>query len=183
MTRQDDEQLVQRIINQDEKALYVLFNLYHKPLFNFVYRQLNDKDLAEEIVQDVFIDLLEGLRDFRFQSSLKTFLFTIARNKTIDWIRKKKIKKVLFSALPSYVVEGLARVVMDDELEKKELEAKMTHVFEELPHDYQVILRLKYIEDASVKTIAENLSLTFKATESLLFRARKAFVKVFNALP
>ena len=182
-TRIQDEQLVERIIHRDEKALRSLFDTYHKQLHNYVHRQLRDSALADEIVQDVFIDFLEGLRDFRFQSSVKTFLFTIARNKTIDFIRKKKIKKVMYSALPSYVVEGLSRVVIDDELEKKELEYKMEKVFEELPHDYQVILRLKYMEDTSVKTISEKLSLPFKATESLLFRARKAFVKVFNQIP
>lgn len=182
-TREQDAQLVERIMNKDQKALHMLFELYHKQLYAFIYRQLHDQHLAEELVQDIFIDFLDGLRDFRFQSSIKTFLFTIARNKTIDIIRKKKIKKIMFSALPSYIVEGLSQVVMDDELEKKELEEKMQKAFSELPHDYEVILRLKYIEDAPVKSISEQLSLTFKATESLLFRARKAFVKIFNTLP
>lgn len=183
MSKHQEEQLVHRILERDEQALHVLFHQYHQPLLAFISRQLSDKQLAEEIVQDVFIDFLEALRDFRYQSSVKTFLFTIARNKVIDVIRKKKIKRILFSALPTFVVEGLARVVMDDDMEKKELEEKMQKVFATLPHDYQVILRLKYVEDESVKSIAEELSLPFKATESLLFRARKAFVKVFRSLP
>lgn len=176
-----DRELVQKIIECSEQALHECISQYQKPLFLYILRQLGDKNLAEELVQDVFIDFLEQLRDFRFQSSLKTFLFTIARNKTIDVIRKKKIKKILFSALPSYIVEGLVKVRMDEDIERKELEQKIAHVMDSLPHDYQVILRLKYVEETSVKNIATKLSLPFKATESLLFRARKAFIRLFSA--
>ena len=177
---QEEKQLVTRIMKRDEQALYSFYNIHHKALYSFIARQLTDKGLAEELTQDIFIDFLEGLRDFRFQCSLKTYLFTIARHKVIDVIRKKKIKKILFSALPAFVVEGLARVVIDDELEKAELAEKMKVVFEELPHDYQVVLRLKYMEDEAVKNISEKLSMTFKGTESLLFRARKAFIRAFR---
>jgi RNA polymerase sigma-70 factor, ECF subfamily len=181
MDKMQEEQLVERIIAQDEQALLTLYREHHKKLFQFVYRQLQDKHVAEELVQDVFIDFLERLRDFRFQCSIKTFLYSIAKNKVIDVIRKKKIKKILFSALPAFIVEGLAKVVTEDELEKKELAEKMKKTFDELPHDYALILRLKYMEEESVKVIAKKLSLTFKATESLLFRARKAFVKSFES--
>lgn len=179
---QDDRAFVEQIVSRNEKALHKLFSLYHKPLSQFVSRQISDKQQSEEIVQDIFIHFLESLRDFRYQSSLKTFLYTIARNKVIDYIRKKKIKQVLFSAMPSFIVEGLAHVFMDDELEQKELAQKLENTFEQLPHDYQLVLRLKYIEEQPVDVIASKLAKTFKSTESLLFRARKAFVKAFHSL-
>jgi DNA-directed RNA polymerase specialized sigma24 family protein len=87
---------------------------------------------------------------------------------------------VLFSALPAHIVENIAPVLMDDEIERKELMNKISGVLDDLPHDYQVVLRLKYVEGEKVKTISEKLKLPFKATESLIFRARKAFVKLFN---
>ncbi|MFA9288995.1 MAG: RNA polymerase sigma factor [Weeksellaceae bacterium] len=179
---QDERAFVQQIIARDEKALHQLFTLYYKPLYQFVHRRLYDKQQSEEIVQDILIHFLESLRDFRYQSSLKTFLYTIARNKVIDYMRKKKIKQVLFSAMPSFIVEGLAHVFMDDELEQKELAQKLEHTFEKLPHDYQVVLRLKYIEEQPVDEIALKLAKTFKSTESLLFRARKAFMKAFHSI-
>ncbi|MFN6992559.1 MAG: RNA polymerase sigma factor, partial [Fervidobacterium sp.] len=122
----------------------------------FVYLQQN--------ALDVFLDFIESLRDFRGQCSLKTFLFTIARNKVIDIIRKKKIKKILFSALSPHVVEGLKTIFLDEEIEKKELAAKIKKVFKKLPNDYQLVLRLKYVEGEKVKSIAHKLSLGFKAT-------------------
>ncbi|KKP52894.1 MAG: ECF subfamily RNA polymerase sigma-24 subunit [Candidatus Roizmanbacteria bacterium GW2011_GWA2_33_33] len=107
-------------------------------------------------------------------------MFSIARHKIVDQIRKKKLKSILFSKLPSYIIESLKAVFIDEEIDKKELKEKISKVIESLPNDYQVILRLKYIEGIKIKEIAEKLKMNFKATESLLFRARKSFIKVFN---
>ncbi len=177
----EDRKIVEQIIRQEEQAFLLFYKTHYKSLHRFVAKQITDQHIAEELTHDIFINFLESLRDFRFQCSLKTFLFSIARNKVIDTIRKKKIKKILFSALPSYFVEGLVKIFIDDDLEKKELTEKLTKTFNSLPHDYEVVLRLKYIENEPVKIIAEKLSLSFKATESLLFRARRAFVKSFNS--
>src|SRR4030042_1569190 len=152
--RNNEIEIVERIIKKDEKALRFFYNQYYKQVFNFIYRKTKKYHLSEELTQDTFIDFLEALRDFRFQSSLKTFIFSIAKNKTIDWIRRKKIKTFIFSMLPDYVVEGLKVVLMDEEIEKKALAKKIAHVFSKLPNDYRKILRQKYIEDAKVDQIA-----------------------------
>ena len=179
MTRETDKALVQRILSKDEQAFFGFVKEYEPQVYSFVYRQLQDKEISEELVQDVFIDFLEALRSFQYNSSLKTFLFSIAKYKVIDVIRKKKVKKVLFSAMPAHMVDNIMPVVMDDELEQKELAQKIQTVLGKLPHDYQTILRLKYLDGVRVKEIAERLALPFKATESLLFRARKAFTRLF----
>src|SRR3989344_4066316 len=180
---QSEKQLIERLLEKDEKALRVVYKRYYSLLLRFITKQINDIHEAEELTQDIFLDFLESLRDFRFQSSLKTYLFSIARHKIIALIRKKKVKKILFSALPEYVVEGLVKIFIEDDLEKKEIEQKIKKTFSKLPHEYELILRLKYIEERPVKKIAEIMSMTFKATESLLFRARKTFVRIFNSTP
>jgi RNA polymerase sigma-70 factor (ECF subfamily) len=180
MNQVDEQKLVEKILKKDEKAFRFFYNRYYKQIFNFIYQKTKRYHLAEELTQDTFVDFLEALRDFRYQSSLKTFIFSIAKNKTIDWLRKKKIKKIIFSMLPNYVVEGLKIVLLDEELEKKALTKKIASVFSKLPNDYRRILRQKYIEEIKVEKIAQNFNLGFKATESLLFRARKAFVKIFK---
>lgn len=179
----EEKKLVEKIINRDEKSLLQLYRRLKTPVFNYINRQLGDYHLAEEITQDVFLDFIEALRDFNFQCSIKTFIFSIAKNKVIDHIRKKKIKQVFFSALPSYLVEGLKIIFFDEELEKKELAKKIKKALTLLPNDYQHVIRQKYIEGLKVTEIAKNFRLKFKTTESLLFRARKAFVKIYNTLP
>jgi RNA polymerase sigma-70 factor, ECF subfamily len=177
---QEEKALLEKIIKRDEKALFFVYKKYQPLVFNFVKSQINNYQLAEELTQDIFMDFIEALRDFRFQSSLKTFLFSIARHKIVDQIRKKKLKNILFSRLPTHIIESLKIVFIDEEIDKKELREKIVKIFSALPNDYQVILRLKYIEGVSVSEIAKKLQMNFKATESLLFRARKSFVKVFD---
>ncbi len=176
----NEKDLVNKIIKKDKSAFESFYRKKFPLVFNFVKRIVKQKEISEEITQEVFIDFLEQLRDFRFQSSLTTFLLSIARNKAIDYIKKKRLKKILFSTLPQYVVEGLKTVFLDEEIEKKELARKIKKVFRKLPNDYQSILRQKYIEGEKVRDIAKRFKMSFKATESLLFRARKAFIKVFN---
>ena len=173
----EEKKLLEKIIKKDEKALFFVYKKYQPSIFNFVKSQINNYQTAEELTQDIFLDFIEALRDFRFQSSLKTFIFSIARHKVIDQIRKKKIKSILFSHLPSFIVESLKVVFIDEEIDKKELKEK---IINSLPNDYQLILRLKYIEGIKMKDVSEKLKMNFKATESLLFRARKSFIKVFN---
>jgi len=177
-----DKKIVEAIINRDETVLTNFYRTFHDSLYQFVNRQIGDNHVSEELVQDTLIDFFEGLRDFNFRCSLKTYLFTIAQHKIIDSIRKKKIKKILFSSLPAYIVEGLKTIFIDDEVEKKELAERINKVFTKLPNDYQIVLRLKYIEGERVQAIAQKLALKFKATESLIFRARQAFIRIFKTV-
>lgn len=180
MKQISDKKLAEEIITGNQKAFQLFYYRYKKPIHRFIQKRIHDEGMAEELVQDIFLQFLESLRDFRFQCKVRTYLYTIARNKTIDYIRKKKMKKVLFSRLPDFVVEGLAKVFLDDSFEKRILEKKIQSTFSQLPHEYERILRLKYLEGKSVKQIAEQLSFTFKSTESKLYRARKAFILIFN---
>jgi len=180
MINKRDQKLIEEIINKDERAFFGFYQENKNSLFNFIYRQIKNKEDGEEIVQDSFLAFIEGLRDFRGQSSLKTFLFSIAKRKTIDKLRKKKIKKILFSYLPRNLIESLTSVLLDDELDRQFLIKKIDKIFRRLPNDYALVLRLKYKEGHQVSEIAKKLKLSFSAAESLLFRARQAFIKLYT---
>jgi len=180
MVTERNKKLMEKIINRDERAFFEFYQANKNSLFNFVYRRIQNKEDAEEITQDSFLAFIEELRDFRGQSSLKTFLFSIAKHKTISKLRKKKIKKILFSYLPKNLIESAVSVLLDDELDRQFLIKKIDKIFRRLPNDYALVLRLKYKEGYPVIEIAKKLKLSFSATESLLFRARQAFIKLHS---
>lgn len=182
MSTESERLLIRNLLAGDEQELHSFYHDNRAKLYSFVYGRIPQKHIAEELTQDIFIHFLESARDFRFQSSIKTFLFAIARNKVIDYIRKKKVKQIFFSHMPAFVVDSLVTVVLDEDLDRTALQEKLEQVFSQLPHDYELVLRLKYIEDKSVRQIASQLVRTFKSTESLLFRARKAFIGVYHEL-
>lgn len=181
MVLQTDDDIVQKIIAGDEKTLFIFYKTHNISLCNFIYKKIGNHNVAEELAQDTFIDFIEGLRNFRGTSSVKTYLYSIARFKTIDYINKKKIRNIFFSSLPLSLVENVMAVFIDDEIEKTEMAEKIKNVIYKLPNDYQLVLRLKYVDGKKVQEIALALTLSFKATESLLFRARKAFIKTFHS--
>lgn len=175
-----EKELLAQILQGNEKALYNFYTNYSSYILKFISSKISDSAVADELTQDVIIQFLEKVRDFRFQCSIKTFLLTISKNKIIDYIRKKKIKNWLVAGVPDFVIDEFANVILDPGLENKELSELIEKVFTLLPRDYAMVLRLKYIDDLSVKDISKKISKSFKSTESLIYRARKSFISQYE---
>ena len=174
--------LLEKVRQGNERALLSIYKKYHLSLFQFINRQIRDVGISEELVQDVFLGCIEGIRENRNIQSFSAYIFTIARYKTIDYIRRKKIKKVLLSALPENIVNGTAALLFNEKVQKEEIRDIVERIFKHLPHEYALVIRLKYIDGFTVKKIASQLAVNFKAAESMLFRARREFSKRYSDL-
>jgi len=178
----EDQKLVKELLSRNEAALNRFYHTYAPQLLGFIRAKVGIEADVEEIAQDTLFALLEGLRDFTFQSSLKTYLFSIAHHKIVDFYRKKKLKKIVFSQIASGLELIRAEGVEPEELFTRQMiTEKITTILKQLAPRYGQILVLKYVEGRNVVEIAGRMSLSFKSAESLLFRARKAFVKLYNA--
>lgn len=82
-----------RFIDGDQEAFGEIVDLYRENLIFFIHRYVNDLDTAEDLAEDAFVELIVHPERFEGKSSLKTFLFAIARNKAVDWLRKHKRMK------------------------------------------------------------------------------------------
>jgi RNA polymerase sigma-70 factor (ECF subfamily) len=85
-----DEELMARYQQGDVGAFEVLLGRHRRSVYHFIYRFTGNKDLAEDLLQDVFIRLVQSAATFERRSRLTTWLYTIARNLCIDFLRKKK---------------------------------------------------------------------------------------------
>lgn len=177
-----DSACLQQIKKGNEHALLRFYDYFRKPLFSFVNRQLKDVHTSEEIVQDVFLASIDSIREQKEIQSISAYMYTIARHKIIDYLRKKKIKKILFSAVPEYIVNSYAAHIFREDTRKEELADTIYRIFKKMPHEYALIIRLKYIEGLSVNEIAHKLSIQFKSAESKLFRARKVFSYLYRSI-
>jgi len=176
----DEKALVNGILAGNERALHQFYSHFYPSLFTFITRKINNPQDAEEILQDTLFAVLDCLRDFAFKSSLFTFICSIANHKIIDFYRKKKIKKIVFSKFED--IEPFLGGLFGPEqiLDEQILKQNIKNTFRKLSPSYQLILKLKYIYGYSVEEIAQKLTITFKSAESQLFRARKAFILNFN---
>lgn len=90
MTNITDEQLISDYLEGDEKTIELLISRYLKPIYNFVYHFIGGQPEAEDITQETFVKVWRNLKKFKPEKSFKTWLYTIARNTAIDFLKKKK---------------------------------------------------------------------------------------------
>ena len=91
MKQLSDEHLVSKYLSGEKEALEILIRRYLKPVYGFVYKYTGGVSETEDISQDVFIKVWKNLKKFDQVKNFKTWLFTIAKNTTLDFLRKKKM--------------------------------------------------------------------------------------------
>lgn len=178
----DERELLNRLLSHDATAAREFYQKYSPRLLGFIRRRIDSVEDVEEIAQDTLYAFLENARDFTGKCSLNTYLCSIASHKIVDFYRRKRFKRIVFSQLPPGL-EFLLSELTDPQktFDNTLLAHKIAEVFRELAPHYAQMLKLKYVEGRSVVEIAKILSVSIKAAESVLFRARRAFVKLYTA--
>lgn len=179
---QNESELLARILNRDRKALQQFYKIYAPKLATYIRTKIENTQDADEILSDVLYAFLDALRDFTGKSNLKTFLYAIAHHKIVDYYRRKKIKHYVFSRLPQLESFVSPLLLPEDAYESGLMAEKVHRTLGSLLPQYRNALLFKYADNLSVSDIAKKLSVTLKSAESVLFRARKAFVKEFASI-
>lgn len=178
-----EKTLINKLLAGDELALKYFYQANKERLFNYISQKIDNTNDAEEILQDVFIESLDALRNFTFKSSLYTFICSITNHKVIDFYRKQKIRQVVLSRLPADIAPLLSQFLSpEEEFNVQEVKQQIKVVFSRLKPKYAELLKLKYIEGFSMQEIAQKLLTTVKSVESSLFRARNSFMKEYRLL-
>lgn len=172
--------LVLKILQGDPQAVTEFYTQYVVKIRKYFKNRLPETEDIDAFTNDVFMEAIDALPFFEGRSSLLTWLYKISHNKLVDWYRKKKINSVLLSQIP--FLEIVANEVYEPEFqyEKNRIRNKIETTFRSLSGKYRKILKLHYEEQKSVKEIALIMDLSFKATESLIFRARQEFKKTYK---
>lgn len=154
-----DLQLVQEILLEKQGSFELLVSRYTKPLYNFTFRLTGNIQTAEDLVQETFIKVWKNLKKYDQGHSFKGWIFTIARNTTTDYLRKKKT--VPFSALskddalPFEETISDTATLPDETLVILEDTRLLEQLLATLPLDYQIVLLLHYQESLTFEEIAE----------------------------
>lgn len=157
----------------------------HKNLvFNLALNYVQNTEDAEEITQDVFLSVHQSMANFKGQSDIKTWIYRITINKSLDFLKAKKRQK-RFSNLTSLFFDNSPEIKHQESdfkhpgiiMEEKEAFKKLFETINQLPDNQKTVLILSKIENKSQKEIAEILNLTVKAVESLFQRAKKNIEK------
>src|SRR3989338_5910487 len=166
---------IRRIINGNSKAVVEFYKFYSPRILSYLSKKLPRFEDAEDLTNDVFLEAIDSLSMLKKEENTSAWLYRIAHNKMVDFYRKRKIKSILLSQVPFLQIVANEISQPEFQFEKNRIRDKIEETLRSLSKDYQKILRLRYEEKIPVKKIAVIFDLSFKATESLLFRARQSF--------
>ncbi len=173
-----DEQLVSMYLEGDEKSLDILIKRYLKPIYNFLARNTGNNKEAEDLTQDVFLRVWNNLKKFDTEKVFRTWIYQIARNASIDYLRKKKA--LIFSDLDTedrQFSESLAdeSEPVSDRLNREEAGMELAENLQKLSLDDRTVLLLHYNEDLTFREIADVLNEPMDTVKS---RHRRALLKL-----
>lgn len=157
--------LIEECRKGDSKAQFSLYEQYAKAMFNLACRMLNNREDAEDILQESFVECFRNIQTFRFESTFGAWLKKIVVNRCINHIKKKRIDLTFYETPPS---------VIDEEEEETEYETgKIFKGIVMLPDGYRIILTLYLLEGYDHTEISQILGISESTSKSQYSRAKE----------
>ena len=174
--------ILRRMIEGDENAFKYFFDAYYDDLCNFVNSYLRDESLSEDVVQSIFIYLWEKKDSLPANCSIKSYLYTASKNKSLNQLRNAKNKNRIMGELltqPELISDEEANLF----LEFEELKSIISDAVDVLPSQCKIIYQLSRNEGMTNKEIAERLGITTKTVENqmtIAIRKMKDFLQPYR---
>ncbi len=178
-SRNEDYQTIQDALRGDNRAYRKLMDKYHDAIYSFIFRMVHDREQVEDLTQEAFIKAFGSLKNFNEEFAFSTWLYKIATNNCIDYIRKRKfqmysIDKPVESHDSEYVFE-----LPDDSYEADrdviadQRSVLIRNAIDKLPEKYRRVILLRHTEEKSYEEIARMLRLPIGTVKAHIFRARE----------
>ena len=179
-----EQELITGILKHDKPVIEVLVKKYHKQVIKTAFHFVHDMDDAEDIAQDVCIEILEKVGQFNRTSSLSTWIYRVTVNKSLNFVRKNK-RKQLVQQFESffYKKDGNSGNAIaepssnDNSFENNERKHILDTAINSLPENQKTAFILSKYEELSYKEITEIMNLSLASVESLLQRAKQSLQK------
>ncbi|THU32060.1 RNA polymerase sigma factor [Niastella caeni] len=179
-------ELIQLLRAGDELAFKSLVASYQDLVYNTALGVVQNSEDAEDVTQEVFIQVYKSIDQFKGDARLSTWIYRITTTKALDHIRSRKRKKrfafitSLFGPNDELVHEPVDFQHPGVALDRKEQAALLFRMIDQLPENQKVAFTLHKTEELSYQEIAEVMQLSVSAVESLLFRARQNLRKLLE---
>jgi len=177
--------IINRLQQGDEKTFRELVDTYRQMVVNTCFGLLHNIEDAEDVAQDVFIEVFRSAENFRGDSKISTWIYRIAVNRSLNFIRDNKRKRWFqsFENAASTKQTWLNNLKSqnsdnpDFDLENSERSAVLHKAIDSLPENQKIAFTLNKYEDLTYKEISEVMNLSVASVESLIHRAKKNLQK------
>ncbi len=184
-----DSEFIEGLKCNEPKLHAEFVGVFASRVYNTALNILQNKEEAEEVAQDVFMKIFQTIHTFDQSSTLKTWIYRITVNKSLDALRYKKRAKRWSVFVNFFNDEGEPKYTTVDfvhpgiQLEQKEDADMLLGAIEQLPDRQKAVFVLHQLEDMSYKEIAATLETTVSAVDSLMSRAKKQLRERLKSLP
>ncbi len=183
-SRQEDYDLVARALAGDQAAYTRLRNKYWRSLHAMLSRMIRDQYDADDLTQEAFIKAFHSLASFNPEYAFSTWLYKIASNNCIDYLRKRRLKTVSMDA-PVQTHDGEMQMeyadpnalIPDAPITSAERTAILQDAIRNLPEKYRIVIEMRHTYELEYADIAEKLGLPLGTVKAHLFRARALLLK------
>lgn len=174
-----EQELIDGLIIHNKESIQYLVNNYQKNVIKTAYYFVANMEDAEDLSQEVFLEILKSVGRFKKNASLYTWIYRITVNKSLDHLRSKKRRNVLHQ-LGTFIKvsnDGTNRndtepAVMDNRNDDKEKRKILDNAVNSLPENQKIAFILNKYDELSYKEIAEIMNLSLSSVESLIHRAK-----------
>jgi RNA polymerase sigma-70 factor (ECF subfamily) len=166
---QPDLAILRKAQKGDERAFSILVRAYETPVFNYVLRLVGDRALAEDLTQEVFLRVYQGLPKFSLRCRFTTWLFQVTKNRVLDELRAMERRPRAVMALE----DAPAFEVMDAPAERIEAMDAVWRAINELNVDLKMALLLRDVVGLSYTEIADSLEITLATVKWRIYKARE----------
>ena len=166
---QPDPGVLRKAQRGDERAFTLILRAYETPVFNYVLRLVGDRSLAEDLTQEVFLRVFQGLPKFSARCKFTTWLFQVTKNRVLDELRASERRPRALVAL-----DDIAPLeVLDAPVERLEEMDSLWRAVENLTVDLKMALLLRDVVGLSYTEIADSLEITLATVKWRIYKARE----------
>jgi RNA polymerase sigma-70 factor (ECF subfamily) len=166
---QPDFGVLRKAQRGDERAFSLIVRAYEVPVFNYIMRLVGDRALAEDLTQEVFIRVFQGLPKFSLRSKFTTWLFQVTKNRVLDELRAVERRPRALVAID----DAPPLEVVDAPVEQVEMIDALWSAVDELNTDLKMALLLRDVVGLSYNEIADALDTTLATVKWRIFKARE----------
>jgi RNA polymerase sigma-70 factor, ECF subfamily len=179
-----DQELITGIVNREKQVIQYLVSTYHRQIIKTAYHFVQNMDDAEDLSQDVCIEILESAKHFRGAASLSTWIYRVTVNKSLNFIRKNKRKQLVrqfetffSSSKQPGEVQHPEPATEDNGLHHEENRRLLEKAINLLPENQKIAFILSKYDGLSYKEVADIMNTSVASVESLLSRAKQNLQK------
>lgn len=177
---QEEKEFIEALLNTKtrEVAFRDLVSKYQKPLYHLIRTIVLNHEDTDDVLQNTFIKVFKGIENFKGQSKLYSWIYRIACNEAITFVKQKAKKQALTSE--SYLQKQVENLIADDYFEGGEIQIKLQKAIALLPKKQQLVFKLKYFQELTYEEISIQLGTSVGALKASYHLAVKKIEDYFN---